>query len=89
MLVLVLVLSANLSASIAEPSSNSSSTIPTAESFFDSLLVESRELFLNKKDLSLFGFLGRGEGGGGFSGGIMSTTMQVVSSFNPRVLNAS
>lgn len=79
----------NLSASIAEPSSNSSSTIPTAESFLDSLFAESRDFLLNSSALSLFCFLGGGEGGTELSGGIMSTTMQVVSSFSPLVLNAS
>jgi hypothetical protein len=79
----------NLSASIAEPSSNNSSTIPTADSFFDSLLAESRALFLKNRALNLFCFLGGVEGCTEVSGGIMSTTMQVVSSFSPLVLNAS
>jgi len=79
-----------LSASIADPSSNSSSTIFIAESFFDSLLAESRDLFLKeRRSLSLFRFGGGGVGGNSLSGGIMSTTMQVVSSFNPLVLSAS
>lgn len=79
----------NLSASIAEPSSKSSSTIPTADSFFDSLLAESWDFFLNNRALSLFCFFGGVEGCTGLSGGIMSTTMQVVSSFRPLVLKAS
>jgi len=46
-----------LSASIADPSSNNSSTIFIAESFFDSLLAESRDLFLKeRRSLSLFRF---------------------------------
>lgn len=81
--------SANLSASIAEPSSKSSSTMPTADSFFDSLLAEPLDLLLNNSALSLFCFLGGGASCMGLSGGIMSTTMHVVSSFSPLVLNAS
>lgn len=81
--------STNLSASIAEPSSKSSSTIPTAESFFDSLLAESRDFFLNSNALNLFCFLGGLGGGTELSGGIISTTMHVVSSFSPLVRNAS
>ena len=81
--------STNLSASIAEPSSNSSSTVPMAESFFDSLLEESWHFFLNNKALSMLCFLGGVGGWIELSGGIMSTTMQVVSSFSPRVLKAS
>jgi hypothetical protein len=81
---------ANLSASMAEPSSKSSSTIPTEESFLASLLAGSMDLFPRMKDLNLFNFLG-GDCGGFIdrSGGIMSTTMHVVSSFSPLVLNAS
>lgn len=79
----------NLSASIAEPSSNNSSTIPTADSFFESLLAESWALFLKNRALSLFCFLGGVEGCTEGSGGIISTIIQVVSSFRPLVLNAS
>jgi hypothetical protein len=57
-----------------------------AESFFDSLLAEKWDFFLNNKALSLFCFLGGVEGGIELSGGIMSTTTQVVSSFSPLVL---
>jgi hypothetical protein len=80
----------NLSASMAEPSSKSSSTIPTEESFLASLFTGSLDLFPRMKDLNLFIFLG-GDCGGftDRSGGIMSTTMHVVSSFSPLVLNAS
>lgn len=75
---------------MAEPSSKSSSTMPTADSFLDSLLVEPWDFVLKKKDRSLLCFLRGGDGGGiVVSGGIMSTTIQVVSSLNPLVLNAS
>lgn len=60
------------------------------ESFLESLLDEF-DFFLKSNDLKkLLCFLG-GEGGGSwkFSGGIMSTTMQVVSSLSPLFLNAS
>lgn len=53
----------DLSASIAEPSSNSSSTTPTADSFFASLLTESFGFLLKMKDLSLFTFFGVDGGG--------------------------
>lgn len=79
----------DLSASMADPSSNNSSTIPTADSFFANLLVDFQEFFLKNRALSLLYFLGGGEGGGLLSGGITSTTMQVVSSLSPRDLNAS
>lgn len=78
-----------LSESIAEPSSNISSTILTEDSFFDSLLAESFDFFLKMKDLNLFVFLGGDGGGSEWSGWAMSTTMQVVSSFKPLVLSAS
>lgn len=74
---------------MAEPSSNSSSTIPTADSFFDSLWAESRDFFLNNRALSLFCFFGGVEGCTELSGGIISTTIQVVSSFKPLDLKAS
>lgn len=59
-----------------------------ADNFFDSLLEESRGLFLNNRALNLFCFLGGGAAGNELSGGIMSTTTHVVSSFSPLVLSA-
>ena len=81
--------STDLSESTAEPSSKISSTIPAEDGFFASLFAESLDLPL-KNDLNLLMFFG-GDGGGAteLSGGVISTTMQVVSSFNPLVLNAS
>lgn len=80
----------DLSARIAEPSSNNSSTIPIADSFFDSLLEESWDFLLKNHDRNLLCFFLGGEAGCILlSGGIISTTMQVVSSFRPRVLSAS
>lgn len=63
--------------------------MPTADNFFDSLLTELWDLFLKNRAFSLFFFLGGVEARNELSGGIMSTTMQVVSSFKPLVLNAS
>lgn len=45
-----------LSASIAEPSSNNSSTTPTAESFFVALFVEFRDFFPNINEVRKFCF---------------------------------
>lgn len=81
--------STDLSASISDPYSKSSSTIPIAESLLASLFIESRDLFLNISDLSLFFFLGGNAIGAECSGGIISTTIQVVSSFKSLVLKAS
>lgn len=53
----------DLSARIAEPSSNSSSTIPIAESLFDNLLEESRPFFLRNQDKNLLCFFLVGESG--------------------------
>ena len=43
--------STDLSASIIDPSSKRSSTIPIAERLLASLFIESRDLFLNISDL--------------------------------------
>lgn len=78
-----------LSASIAEPSSNSSSTVPTAESLFGTLFIEFWNLFPGINEVSRFCFfLGVG-GNTGYPYGIISTTKQVVSSFSPLDLRAS
>lgn len=54
--------SSYLSASLAEPSSNSSSTTPTEDGLSASLLLEPRGRLQKKRDLKLFGESG-GVGG--------------------------
>lgn len=78
-----------LSASIAEPSSNNSSTTPTAESLLADLPKEFG-YFFPKNEVSTFCFfLGVDGIKKGCSDGIISTTKQVVSSFNPLDRKAS
>lgn len=84
-----MVIGTYLSVSIAEPSSNNSSTTPTVESLFVDLLKQVRDLFPNIRELKRFCFF-LGVGGKiGWSKGIISTTRQVVSSFRPLDLRAS
>lgn len=79
-----------LSSNTAEPSSNSSSTDPTDENFFVVCLwTEFWHLPLKNRDLNLFWcFLGE-DSDTEWSGGSISTTRHVVSSFKPLALRAS
>lgn len=77
-----------LSASIAEPSSNNSSTTPTEESLF-LLFTEFRVFFPKISEARMFCFFIGVGGKTGWSEGIMSTTRQVVSSLRPLDLRAS
>ena len=78
-----------LSISIAEPSSKSSSTTPTAESLLVALLVEFSDFFPKRSVVSILCFFFEVGGNTGWSEGIISTTRQVVSSFRPLDLRAS
>lgn len=79
----------NLSESIAEPSSYSSTT--TSGSMYSLSIEVDSEDFLRNMALSIpfTGFFCIGTGAGGFSGGNISTTMQVVSSLSPFACKAS
>lgn len=77
-----------LSSSIAEPSSNNSSTDPTAESLLVALFVPFRDL-LPKKELRKLCFFFGVWGKIRLLDGIISTTKQVVSSFSPLDRSAS
>lgn len=79
----------NLSESIAEPSSYSSTT--TSGSMYSLSIEVDSEDFLRNMALSIpfTGFFCIGTGAGGFSWGNISTTMQVVSSLSPFACKAS
>jgi len=82
--------STNLSESIADPSSYSSSTI-SGSRYSLSIWEEDSEDFLRNMDLNtpLPSFFGCGKEAAGFSGGTISITMQVVSSRSPFTCTAS
>lgn len=79
----------NLSDSIAEPSSYSSTT--TSGSMYSLSVEDDSEDFLRNMALSIpfTGFFCCAAGAGGFSWGNISTTMQVVSSLSPLACKAS